>query len=103
MSKSRGNAIAIGATADETAALIKRAKTDLGAAQHHARPGAAAGGVEPPVARGALHGRTPDELAEEIRWRRGLKRVVTEAVNERFRAIRARRAELVADRAYRAV
>ena len=29
-----------------------------------------------------------------------LKRLVTEAVNERFAAIRARRAELIADRAY---
>jgi tryptophanyl-tRNA synthetase len=29
-----------------------------------------------------------------------LKRLVTEAVNERFRAVRARRRELLADRAY---
>ena len=55
MSKSRGNAIAISASADETARLIAGAKTD---SDRHITydPDAPAGGVEPRPAGGALPG-----------------------------------------------
>ena len=55
MSKSRGNAIAIGATADETARLIAGAKTDPERA-HRLRPVATARGVQPRPARRAVPG-----------------------------------------------
>jgi tryptophanyl-tRNA synthetase len=98
MSKSRGNAIAIGAGADETARLVAAARTD---AQRRitydpvARPE-----VSNLVLLGALClGREPRAVAEEIGdgGAAALKRLVTEAINERFRTIRARRAELVRD------
>src|SRR5690625_4228531 len=51
---------------------------------------------------GLASGRDPREIAEEIGDGGGgtLKRVVTEAVNEHFAPIRARRAELLADPGY---
>jgi tryptophanyl-tRNA synthetase len=98
MSKSRGNAIALGATADETARLIARAKTDSERRitfEPERRPE-----VSNLVLLAALAGgRTPHDVADELgdTGSAGLKRLVTDAVNERFRAIRARRAELIAD------
>ena len=95
MSKSRGNAIAIGASADETARLIKGARTDSTRRITYepvARPG-----VSNLVLLAALClERDPQELADEIgdRGAAGLKRVVTEAVNERMRPTRARRRAL---------
>lgn len=97
MSKSRGNAIAISATADQTARLIARAKTDaerLITYDPARRPE-----VSNLVLLAALClDRDPHDVADEIGGgSAALKRLVTEAVNERFRAIRARRAELAAD------
>jgi tryptophanyl-tRNA synthetase len=101
MSKSRGNAIALAATADETARLIKGAKTDT---QRHitfdpvARPE-----VSSLVLLAALcQDRDPEHVAAEIGagGSAELKRVVTESVNELLRPIRARRAELAADPGY---
>jgi tryptophanyl-tRNA synthetase len=98
MSKSRGNAIAIGATADETARLIAGAKTDSGREITYdpsRRPE-----VSNLVLLAALClERTPEDVAAEIggSGSQALKRLVTDAVNERFRDIRARRAELIAD------
>jgi tryptophanyl-tRNA synthetase len=101
MSKSRRNAIAIGATADETARLIAGMRTDaqrLITYDPAARPE-----VSNLVLLAALClDRSPEQIAEAVgdAGSAALKRVVTDAVNERFGPIRARRAELIADRAY---
>ena len=101
MSKSRGNAIAIGATADETARLIAGARTDAG------RDITYDPSQRPEVSNLVLLAalcleRAPEDVAAEIggRGSQALKRLVTDAVNERFRDIRARRAELIADRGH---
>jgi tryptophanyl-tRNA synthetase len=100
MSKSRGNTIDLAATPDETARLIKRAKTDE---QRHItyeperRPE-----IANLVLLAALcQGRDPHEVAADIGGggAAALKRTVTESVNEFLRPIRARRAEYVRDRA----
>jgi tryptophanyl-tRNA synthetase len=101
MSKSRGNAIELRATADETAALVRRAKTD--ASSHISYDPAGRPEVSSLLLLAALcTGRDPVSVAAEIggRGAAALKRVVTEAVNERFAPIRARRAELAADMGY---
>jgi len=101
MSKSRGNAIELRATADQTAALIRGAKTDSIrriSYQRAARPE-----VSSLVLLAALcSGRDPVAVADEIGdgGAASLKRVATEAVNERFAPIRARRAELAAEPGY---
>jgi tryptophanyl-tRNA synthetase len=101
MSKSRRNAIAIGATADETARLIAGMRTDaqrLITYDPAARPE-----VSNLVLLAALClDRAPEQIAEAVgdAGSAALKRLVTDAVNERFGSIRARRAELVSDRAY---
>lgn len=101
MSKSRHNSIELRATADETAKLIKKAKTD---AERRI--------TYDPVARpevsnlltiaGLFLGQDPAALAEEIGDGGGgaLKSMVTAAVNDGLAAHRARRAELTADPAY---
>jgi tryptophanyl-tRNA synthetase len=101
MSKSRGNAIAISATADETARLVAGAKTDperrITYDPLH-RPE-----VSNLVLLAALClGRAPQDVADELgdAGSAALKRLVTEAVNERFRDIRARRLELTRDPGY---
>ncbi|MEU8230125.1 tryptophan--tRNA ligase [Actinoplanes sp. NPDC048967] len=93
MSKSRGNAIALSATADETARLIRGAKTD---ADRHI--------TFDPQARPAVSGlvqlaalcldQDPHEVAATIgaAGAAALKRTVTEAVNEFLAPMRARRA-----------
>jgi tryptophanyl-tRNA synthetase len=101
MSKSRGNAIELRATADETAALVRRAKTD--ASSHISYDPAGRPEVSSLLLLAALcTGRDPVSVAAEIggRGAAALKHVVTEAVNERFAPIRARRAELAADMGY---
>jgi tryptophanyl-tRNA synthetase len=101
MSKSRGNAIAIGATADETARLIKGAKTDSVRDISYDPVGRPE--VSSLVLLAALClDRDPVVVAAEIGGggAAALKKTVTEAVNERFAPIRARRAELAADPAY---
>jgi tryptophanyl-tRNA synthetase len=98
MSKSRGNAIAIGAGADDTARLIAGAKTD--AEREITYDPSRRPEVSNLVLLAALClEREPEDVAAEIggRGSQALKRLVTEAVNERFRDIRARRAELIGD------
>jgi tryptophanyl-tRNA synthetase len=98
MSKSRGNAIPISATADQTARLIAGTKTDADRRITYDpvhRPE-----VSNLVLLAALClDRGPHDIAAEIgdAGSAALKRLVTEAVNERFRDIRARRVELAAD------
>src|SRR6266702_3090664 len=101
MSKSRGNTIPLSATEDETARLIKGARTDR---QRHISYEPAG---RPEVANLVLlaamcQRRPPAAVAAEIGsgGAAGLKAVVTEAVNEHLRPIRARRRELAADRPY---
>ena len=101
MSKSRGNAIALRATADETARLIKGAKTD--ALRHISYHPSGRPEVSSLVLLAALClDRDPVTVAEEIGGGGAalLKRTVTDAVNERFAPVRARRAELAADPGY---
>jgi tryptophanyl-tRNA synthetase len=95
MSKSRHNAIEIGATEDETAALIKRAKTD---ADKHI--------TYDPVNRPEVSnlltlvslasGQTPEQVANSIGDGGGqkLKSLLTETLNAYLRPLRARRKEL---------
>ncbi|MGW4475530.1 tryptophan--tRNA ligase [Nonomuraea sp. NPDC004354] len=92
MSKSRGNAIALKDTEDQTAALIRAARTDSDRHITYDPEG------RPEVANllrlaGLCLGRAPGEIAEEIGYGGAaqLKRVLTEAVNEFLRPIRARR------------
>ncbi|MEU2668830.1 tryptophan--tRNA ligase [Streptomyces sp. NPDC007164] len=101
MSKSRGNSIALGADADETARLIKGAKTD--AERHITYDPENRPGVSSLVLLAALClGREPHAVAEEIGGGGAavLKRTVTEAVNSRMAPIRARRAEYARDMGY---
>ena len=101
MSKSRGNALALSAGPDETARLIRRAVTDGDRRityDPETRPG-----VSNLVLLAALcQGRDPHEVAAELGdgGAAALKKVVTESVNEFLRPIRARRAELIDDRAH---
>ncbi|SNT40096.1 tryptophanyl-tRNA synthetase [Actinomadura meyerae] len=101
MSKSRGNAIALSAGPDETAKLIRRAVTDADRRityEPETRPQ-----VSNLVLLAALcQGRDPHAVAAEIGDGGGaaLKKAVTESVNEFLRPIRARRAELIADRGH---
>lgn len=101
MSKSRGNSIALGATADETARLVKGAKTD--GERHITYEPEARPGVSSLVLLAALClGRDPHDVAAEIGGggAAALKRTVTEAVNDRMAPIRARRAEYARDMGY---
>lgn len=101
MSKSRGNAIALGADADETARLIKGATTD--SERHISYEPERRPGVSGLVLLAALClDRDPHAVAEEIgnAGAAGLKRTVTEAVNARMAPIRARRAEYARDMGY---
>ncbi len=101
MSKSRGNAIELRATADETAVLLREAKTD--SIRRISYDPATRPEVSSLVLLAALClGRDPVSVADELggAGAAALKRVTTEAVNERFAPIRARRAELAADSGY---
>ncbi len=101
MSKSRGNAIALRATADETARLIRGAKTD--AQRRISYDPAGRPEVSSLVLLAALClDRDPVSVADQIGdgGAAALKATVTEAVNERFAPLRARRAELAADPGY---
>ena len=91
MSKSKGNVIEIGMDADTTAKLIKKAVTDSDRL-HHLRSGEPSRGVEPGHAGRAVHGarpggRSPTEVGNGGGG--GLKKLVTESVNEFFAPIRA--------------
>lgn len=101
MSKSKGNTIELGMTADETAKLLKRAVTDSD--RHITYDPSARPEVSNLVNLAALClDRDPVSVAEELgdAGGGGLKKLVTAAVNDYFAPIRARRAELVADPGY---
>ncbi|HOP40461.1 MAG TPA: tryptophan--tRNA ligase [Geobacteraceae bacterium] len=95
MSKSRNNAIMLCSTEDETAALIKKAKTDADRVityDPENRPE-----VSNLLMLTALStGRPPEEIAAEIGDGGGgtLKKVLTESLNEYLRPLRKKRAEL---------
>jgi tryptophanyl-tRNA synthetase len=99
MSKSRGNAIALSLTADETAQRIRHARTDSQRRityEPESRPE-----VSNLVRLAALcQDRDPHEVADEVGdgGAAALKRLAIEAVNEFLRPIRARRAAYLADR-----
>ncbi len=101
MSKSRANAIALAASEDETAQLIRRAKTDS-ERQITYEPD-----QRPEVSNLVLLAalcleRSPDDVASEVGGAGSarLKRLLTDALNERLRPLRQRRRELAADPAY---
>ncbi len=101
MSKSKGNTIELRMTADETAKVIKRAVTDserLITYDPVHRPEVA----NLLTLAGLCTGLSPEQLADEIGLGGGggLKKVLTEALNEKFAPIRARRVELAADQGH---
>lgn len=98
MSKSRNNAIMLGATEDETAKLVKKAKTDTERVITYDPEG------RPEVANLLLiaslcSGTSPSEIAASIgdQGSGRLKSLVTESLNETLRETRQRRAELAKD------
>lgn len=101
MSKSYGNAISLCMSAEETAKLIKKSRTDsvrMITYDPETRPG-----VSALLSTAAIClNRTPEELAEEIGngGSGELKRMVTSAVNDYFAEIRARRSDLAQDMDY---
>ncbi|MEV4104177.1 tryptophan--tRNA ligase [Nonomuraea sp. NPDC049649] len=95
MSKSRGNAITLSASEDETAALIRKARTDserLITYDEENRPEVA----NLLMIASLCLGRPPGELADEIGdgGAAALKRMATDAVNDFLRPIRERRKQL---------
>ena len=101
MSKSRNNAIALAATADETARLLRRAKTDSNpniTYEPESRPEVAKLVLLTALCENA----SPEHFALEIgsRGAAELKRRAIDAVNERLHPIREHRAELMSDRGY---
>ena len=101
MSKSYGNAISLSLTAEETAKLIKKSKTDADRMityDKENRPG-----VSALLTTAALcTGRTEADIAEEIGdgGSGTLKKYVTESVNEFLAPIRERRVQLAGDMDY---
>jgi tryptophanyl-tRNA synthetase len=101
MSKTRGNGIALRATEDETAALIRRAPTD---SERHISYDPL---TRPAVANlldlfAAATAEDPHNLADEIGddGAGRLRQMLTEAVNELLRPLRQRRAALAVDHSY---
>lgn len=95
MSKSRNNALMLSADEDETACLIKKAKTDSERRITYDPQN------RPEVSNLLLlsslsTGRKPEEIAEDIGdgGAGKLKKIVTDSINEYLRPIRARRKEL---------
>jgi tryptophanyl-tRNA synthetase len=98
MSKSRGNAVALGDDEDRTTALLRRARTD--GERHVTYEPQRRPEVANLVLLAALCTDTaPEAVAEQVGagGASALKALVTEAVNERLRPLRRRRAELAAD------
>jgi tryptophanyl-tRNA synthetase len=98
MSKSRNNAVMLRATADETAALVKRAKSDSDRTITYDPE------RRPEVANLLLlaslcTGEAPAAIAAQIGdgGSGALKKAVTEALNEELRPVRARREALAGD------
>jgi tryptophanyl-tRNA synthetase len=101
MSKSRGNAIALAATADETARLIRGAKTD--AERYVSYDPERRPEVSNLVLLAALAlGRSPQDVVADLGTggAAALKDTVTMAVNELLAPVRARRAEYARDLGY---
>jgi tryptophanyl-tRNA synthetase len=101
MSKSRGNAIALAAGRDETAALIRGARTD--GERHITYDPAGRPEVSGLILLAALClDRDPHEVAADVGGggAAALKSLVTEAVNEFFAPIRARRLDYARDRGH---
>ena len=101
MSKSYGNAISLSMTAEETAKLIKKSKTDSErniTFDPEGRPGVSA----LLTTAGICSGRDPKEIADEIGMGGAgqLKRYTTEVVNEYFAPIRERREKLAGNLDY---
>ncbi len=101
MSKTRGNTIGLGDTADRTAAIVRGAQTDS------IRRITFEPATRPQVANllsiiGELTDRDPHEVAADIGdgGAADLKRRATEAVNDTLAPVRRRRAELLADPGY---
>lgn len=101
MSKSRGNAVALSATEDDTARLLRNAKTDSERRVTYEPD------CRPEVANLVLlaalcAGEDPHAVADQVGHggAAGLKRLVTDALNERLRPIRRVRADLVKDPSY---
>ena len=101
MSKSRGNTIELGMTADETAKILKKAKTDSDRVITYDPAN------RPEVSNLLLLAslamdESPEAIAASIGDGGGgrLKQVVTESLNDYLAPIRARRAELEQDRGY---
>ncbi len=103
MSKSRRNTIELGMSADETAKVLKKAKTD---AQRHItydplnRPEVSNLLLMASIALGGQQ--SPEQLAQQVGDGGGgqLKALVTEVVNDMLAPIRVRRYELAADPGY---
>jgi tryptophanyl-tRNA synthetase len=98
MSKSRGNAVELRSSADQTAALLRKARTDAEQVitfEPDRRPEVA----NLLTIAAAFTGEDQATLADRIGsgGARALKAVVTEAINETLRDHRARRAELLSD------
>ncbi len=98
MSKSKGNVVELRMTADETASKIKRAKTDSERAITYDPEG------RPEVANllrliAMCEGLDPQTVADELgdAGGGGLKKRLTESLNETLAPLRARRAELDAE------
>ncbi|GAB3265715.1 tryptophan--tRNA ligase [Alteromonas gracilis] len=98
MSKSKGNVVELRMTADETASKIKRAKTDSERAITYDPEG------RPEVANllrliAMCEGADPQAVADELgdAGGGGLKKRLTESLNETLAPLRARRAELDAE------
>jgi tryptophanyl-tRNA synthetase len=101
MSKSRNNAISLAASEDETARLIRAARTDSQRLITYDPDGRPA--VSNLVHLAALClGTSPEQVAAGLGdgGAAALKRLLTEALNERLRPLRARRREVAADPGY---
>lgn len=98
MSKSRGNTIELGMTADETSKLLKRAVTDSDRNITYDPTNRPEVSNLVNIAALCLD-REPADVAAEIGngGGGGLKKLVTAAVNDHFAAHRRRRSELLAD------
>src|SRR6478735_4654141 len=101
MSKTRGNTIPLGATEDETAGIIRSARSD-GLRRITFDPVA-----RPQVANlltivAALTGDDPRQVADQVGdgGSAALKAVATEVINESLQELRSRRAELLTDVGY---
>ena len=97
MSKSRSNAVMLRATADETAALVKKAKTDT--ERHISYDPVRRPEVSNLLLLASLcSGEAPESIAQRIGdgGSGSLKKVVTDALNETLAPIRTRRNDLAA-------